>query len=121
MDHLPDGKSLSEVMGPWTERAGYPVIEVAMSEVDAVITQVSYILCSAFELLLVEFHGTPWYGWEIRVHKLLNSTEALSQKSVVFFRETSNVQLSNFHDKLCTYRVVQMCPFHCELHVCRLF
>lgn len=38
---LPANYTLEDVMSKWTEQPGYPVLDVTLSGVDAVITQVS--------------------------------------------------------------------------------
>lgn len=37
---LPPSRTLSQILGPWTEQSGYPVLRVVLRDNDAVITQV---------------------------------------------------------------------------------
>lgn len=47
--NVPEARTITQIMAPWTEQAGYPVLRVTLRDRDAVITQVNYYQKNQFE------------------------------------------------------------------------
>lgn len=43
LSNIPEARTVTQILTPWTEQSGYPVLRVSIRDGDAVITQVGTI------------------------------------------------------------------------------